>query len=338
MFCMKKILLCSILGLTLNIGVQAQLTVNTGINSTDLANLLTGFGVNINNVQINCNSNAYGEFNGVSEIPISHGLMMTTGYIDSALIGPNTQTNCGFDNLHVGDIDLTADAGAQTFNACVIEFDCIPQGDTLEFNFGFGSEEYPEYVGYGFNDIFAIYFSDSTNIAYNAALIPSTNIPVAINNVNHLTNSSYYIDNSAGQYIQFDGLTQNLHAFAVVVPGNTYHFKIAIADALDGIYDSGVLLEAFSFRSTPATFNIEEELAQSFIIYPIPANDHLQIQSKTNLPLESVVITDALGRIVLNENLQSTSTTIDISNLQHGLYMLTGYTTKGKFSQKIIIQ
>lgn len=335
---MKKFLSITFLSISFIVNVNAQLTVTTGLNNTDLSNLLSGLGVTISNVQVSCHANAYGEFSGTSEIPISHGLMMTTGYIDAVLLGPNNQAGYGTDNSYLGDADLTADAGVQTYNACVIQFDCIPQGDTLEFNFGFGSEEYPEYVGAGFNDIFAIYFSDTSNTPYNAALIPSTSIPVAINNVNNITNSSYYIDNSAGQYIQFDGLTQNLHAFAVVIPGNTYHFKIAIADAGDGVFDSGVLLEAFSFRSTPTTFNIEEELANSFMIYPIPANDHLQIQSKTNLPLESVVITDALGKVVLNENVQSTLAAINLSGLPNGLYMLTGYTEKGKFTQKIIVQ
>ena len=335
---MKKTILTIAFSIAFILGMKAQLTVTTGLNSSDLANLLTGFGVNITNVQINCNSSSYGEFSGTSEIPITHGLMMTTGSIDSVLLGPNNQSGYGTDNLYLGDADLTADAGIQTYNACVLEFDCIPLGDTLEFNFGFGSEEYPEYVGASFNDIFAIYFSDTSNIPYNAALIPGTSIPVAINNVNAITNSSYYIDNSAGQYIQFDGLTQNLNAFAVVIPGNTYHFKIAIADAGDAIFDSGVLLEAFSFSSTPTTFNISEELAASFMIYPIPANDHLQIQSKTNLMVESVVITDALGRVVVNENLNSTLSTIDVSYLKQGLYILTGYTNQGKFTQKIMIE
>jgi hypothetical protein len=335
---MKKLWLSSFLGCCLVIGAQAQLTVNTGINNADLANLLTGFGVNITNVQINCNPGSYGEFSGVSEIPINHGLMMTTGYIDTALLGPNNQFNCGSDNTFAGDIDLTNDAGTTTYNACVIEFDCTPLGDTLEFNFGFGSEEYPEYVGTNFNDIFAIYFSDTSGVTYNAALVPMTTIPVSINNVNHLTNSAYYIDNSAGQYIEFDGLTQNLHAFAVVIPGNTYHFKIAIADAGDAIYDSGVLLEAFSFRSMPVAFNVEETLSKTFALFPVPATDRLQIQSKSNLPLESVAITNALGQIMLTQNIQSTAATLDLSGFTQGIYMVTCYTTQGKFTQKIMVQ
>jgi hypothetical protein len=335
---MKKIIVILAASLLANINTNAQLTVTTGLDTTQLSNLLTGLGVTITNININCHPNAYGEFSGTSEIPITHGLMMTTGIIDTVILGMNNQTGYGTDNTYMGDADLAADAGAQTYNACVLEFDCIPQGDTLEFNFGFGSEEYPEYVGAAFNDIFAIYFTDTNNVTYNAALIPGTSIPVAINFVNHINNSTYYIDNSAGQYIQFDGITQNLHAFAVVAPGSSYHFKIAIADGSDAIYDSGVLLEAFSFRSTPLIFNVEEELSNSFAIYPVPVNDYIQIRSKTDLPIESILITDALGRIVLNENIQSTNTTLDVSSFKTGIYFLTGFTTKGKFTKKFIVQ
>lgn len=313
-----------------------QLTVTTGLSTIQLENLLTGLGVTISNVNINCHPNAYGEFSGTSEIPINHGLMMTTGYVDTVLLGPNNSTNAGSDNSYMGDVDLTNDAGVQTYNACVIEFDCVPAGDTLEFNFGFGSEEYPEYVGSSFNDIFAIYFSDTSGTTTNSALIPGTAIPVSINNVSHLTNPGYYIDNSTGMHIQFDGLTQNLTAFAVVVPGDTYHFKIAIADAGDGIFDSGVLLEAFSFRSTPANFNVEENLYNAFSIYPNPVDDYISIQPLTNLPAECITIMDASGRVIRLFKNAATNNSFDISGLPQGLYLIRIETENGGCTKKII--
>ena len=321
-----------------SLSLQAQLTVNTGLTTAQLAPLLTGFGVSITNVQINCNPGSYGEFSGNSEIPITHGLMLSTGYIHD-ITGPNTADNTSGDNAYGSDFSLNNEvAPAQTYNACVIEFDCIPQGDTLMFNFGFGSEEYPEYVGSEFNDVFAIYCTDTSGNTTNVALIPNTSLPVSINNVNHLNHQAYYINNSAGQYIGFDGLTQNLQAFAVVVPGSVYHFKIAVADVSDAIYDSGVLLEAFSFRSIPVPASVEEVLSTSFAIYPIPADDYIQLRSKTGLPAESIAITDAWGRTVLNQNIQSTSAMIDVSTLTQGMYILTTYTAQGKFSKKISIR
>lgn len=335
---MKKIILTIIASVVI-ISSNGQLTVTTGLDSVQLGNLLTGLGVTITNVHINCHPDAYGEFSGTSEIPITHGLMLNTGAIDTGIIGPNNASGYSGVTGYPGDATLSGEIGwTPTFDACVLEFDCVPSGDTLEFNFGFGSEEYPEYVGASFNDIFGIYMNDSISAPINIAYIPGTGSPVCIDSVNMMLNSSYYIDNSAGVNIQYDGITQNLHAFAVVNPGSTYHFKIAIADVSDAIYDSGVLLEAFSFRSTPVVFNIEEELNNSFILYPVPANDYLQIRSKTNIPVETIVITDALGKEVLNQNIQSANANVDLSYLEKGIYVITGYTTQGKFTKKIVKQ
>jgi outer membrane protein OmpA-like peptidoglycan-associated protein len=48
---------------------------------------------------------------------------------------------------------------------------------------------------------------------------------------------------------QYDGFTKVLMAKAKVTPEKKYHFKIAIADVHDRFYDSGVLLNAHSFKS-----------------------------------------------------------------------------------------
>jgi len=56
------------------------------------------------------------------------------------------------------DLSVLA-AGFQTFDASILEFDFIPQSDTLKFNYIFGSEEYPEYVNSGYNDVFGFFIS-----------------------------------------------------------------------------------------------------------------------------------------------------------------------------------
>lgn len=47
---------------------------------------------------------------------------------------------------------------------------------------------------------------------------------------------------SNNQYIQWDGYTVKIQAKAVVQCGQTYHFKLAVADARDESYDSGVMI------------------------------------------------------------------------------------------------
>jgi gliding motility-associated-like protein len=60
------------------------------------------------------------------------------------------------------------------------------------------------------------------------------------------TNSPY---NSDPFYIQYDGFTKPIEAVAKVQCGQTYHLIIAIADVGDGIFDSGIFLEANSLSS-----------------------------------------------------------------------------------------
>lgn len=56
--------------------------------------------------------------------------------------------------------------------------------------------------------------------------------------------------------IQFDGFTKMLTAKAILIPEKKYHFKIAIADVNDKIFDSAVILKAHSFKSFDQFGNI----------------------------------------------------------------------------------
>ncbi|PLX13415.1 MAG: hypothetical protein C0594_01210 [Marinilabiliales bacterium] len=158
-----------------------------------------------------------------------------------------------------GDTDLdNILVGFTTNDAAVLEFDFVPQSDSLSFRYIFGSEEYPEWVNSSFNDVFAFLLTGpnpagGTYNNTNIALIPGTTLPVAIDNINDVTPSypQYYIDNQNGTNIVMDGITTVLTARAPdgVVPCETYHIKLAVADAGDNSYDSAVLLEAGSFTS-----------------------------------------------------------------------------------------
>lgn len=76
----------------------------------------------------------------------------------------------------------------------------------------------------------------------NIAKIPGTNLPVTINTLNQYLNTQFFVDNQGGQSIQYDAFTVPLSATVAVQPGQTYHVRIAIADAGDHIFDSGVFL------------------------------------------------------------------------------------------------
>jgi gliding motility-associated-like protein len=246
----------------------AQLTVGTTMTAQQLVqNILVGTGVTVSNVTYSGDAEAIGNFTtgtAPTNLGISSGIIMSTGIVDGngsflgqPSIGSAASNQVSTNNGTGSDPDLAAlIPGCSIFDAAVLEFDFIPLSDTIKFNYVFGSEEYPEFVSTGFNDVFG-FFVTGPNPAggnytgKNIALIPGTNTPVSIDNVNNVTpsNPQYYIDNTNGTTIVYDGFTTVLTAWCKVIPCLTYHIKIAIGDAGDAVYDSGVFLQANSFSS-----------------------------------------------------------------------------------------
>lgn len=247
---------------------ECQLQVTSNVPAVSVVqNVLLGPGVTASNITFTGNPAQLGTFIGTScFLGLDSGMVMTTGAVTNAL-GPNNQSGITTNFNGPGDNDLWMASGsglALSYDAAVLQFDFVPTGDSLSFRFVFASDEYLEYLGGGINDVFGFFLSGPgisgpySNNAANIALLPGTSIPVTINNVNDVSNSSYYINNGDGsnapyngdaRYIQFDGLTTVLTANANVICGETYHIKIAICDISDWIVDSGVFLEAGSFRS-----------------------------------------------------------------------------------------
>ncbi len=228
----------------------AQLTVASGLNATALAQLLAGPGITISNATMTGAPDAAGSFNGsASNIGMASGILLCTGPVTLAP-GPNNSGSAGTDNGQPGNAQLNGLAQAQTFNAFVLEFDFIPLSNTIEFQYVFGSEEYPEWVNSGFNDAFAFFIS-GPGIAgqQNIAVVPGTAIPVTINNINGGSFPQYYVNNAGGATIQYDGFTTVLTATSIVQACQTYHLQLMIADGGDGVWDSGVFLEEGSLTS-----------------------------------------------------------------------------------------
>jgi PKD repeat protein len=249
-----------------------SITVNQATTNPEIQayveNVLLGSCVTASNITYTGTPTAAGTFDGNgTALGLNSGLLFTSGQANLA-VGPDNANTVGFGNGGGGDPDLTVLAGGfLTYDVAILEFDFVPQSDTLRFNYIFGSEEYPEYVHSGYNDVFGFFLSGPgisgpfLGGAENIALIPGTAMPVAIDNINNgysntepstgpCDNCAYYVDNSSGPAVQYDGHTTVLTAEAVVVPCQTYHIKIAIADAGDGALDSGVFLEEGSFSAS----------------------------------------------------------------------------------------
>ena len=186
--------------------------------------------------------------------------------------GANTGTltnNNGVTTPDPSDPDLAAIGTATMNNECILEFDFIPSGDTIVFNYIFASEEYHFYSTSNFNDGFGFFISGPgftgpyTNGGENIAIIPGTTLPVTMNNLNNgsanagpCTNCAFLTDNTGGADVQYDAHTTTMQASASVQCGQTYHIKLAIADAGDTSLDSGVFLQANSFSSNGADISI----------------------------------------------------------------------------------
>jgi len=240
--------------------------------------ILLGQGVLVGNVQYRGAPHAIAKFEDFSDVTaIRQGIILTSGN-SFYLKGPNRSTFKGWASGTMGDADLNSITAGKTFDAAVLEFDFVTTSENLSFRYVFGSEEYQEYVGSKYNDVFAFFINGPGLDNVNLARIPNTEIPITINNVNHKKNKKYFRDNDfksnydrfiwdersekvvENKYfgknknlpkydIQYDGFTVLLTASCQVIPGQIYHIKLAVADVSDGILDSGVLLDGGSFHS-----------------------------------------------------------------------------------------
>lgn len=251
---------------------RAQVNVVANQTANALAMKLVGNGVQVFNATLVCPTNANGIFTVVtSNLGLDSGIVLTSGQAATVgatqgINGPNTGAGPSAANGAPGDADLnTVLSNITTFDACKLEFDFLPAGDTVKFDYIFASTEYQSFSCSSFNDVFGFFISGpgiTGNV--NIAKIPGTTIPITVNSTTGVpTNpgplctgmgpgspfSQYYVNNAAGATITYRGFTTIFTAIAAVTPCSTYHLKLAIADASDGILDSGVFLKAGSLTS-----------------------------------------------------------------------------------------
>ncbi|MBL7883242.1 MAG: SprB repeat-containing protein, partial [Bacteroidia bacterium] len=267
--------------------VKAQLTITPGGGAAAVISAIGGPGLTISNVTINCAAVSYGTYNnggaGGLGAAMTNGLVLTTGTA-TQINGPGTNQNDDFTGVCVGsssnDPQLVSVVGAGTAinDACIIEFDVVPQCNTLSIRFVFGSDEYTNWVSQGFNDGFGFWVSgpnpgggNYTN--YNMATLPNGTV-VSIDNVNTTSNAAFFVNNNAGGSANhFDGFTTVLTPTMNVTPCATYHFKLAIADAQDCAMDSGVMIDVIqcvspwtvATSSTPAACGVNNGSATATV-------------------------------------------------------------------------
>jgi hypothetical protein len=360
---MKKILL-SILLLFVGFSVHPQLTVTTTETPQQLViNTFAGPNVTISNIKFNgTESNALAirdqvaRFsNGDAGIGAGQGLLLATGKAIVAA-GPNNAsgaTNATSAPIS-GDSDLALIADNTIRNVCIIEFDFIPTGNTVLFEYIFASEEYPEFTNSSFNDAFGLFLSGPgisgpfSNGAINIATIPGTAAPVTINNLNNgISNNGpceycqYYVNNGTGSNpilnpeVQYDGLSTEFTASGPVTTGQTHHLKFAIANVGDNALDSAIFLTAGSLRA--ATLGNESFATEKVKMYPNPATDFIHIKATDDI--SKITIYDVQGRALLQTITSGTDIELNTQSLSTGTYIVEFVMDNyEKITQKLVIR
>jgi outer membrane protein OmpA-like peptidoglycan-associated protein len=166
-----------------------------------LYHILDTNNVKIANIKYKGLKSSIGQFNfDVNAFEIKNGIALSSGNLGSIKGGNKTPGTSGlaWDNRFrfKGDRDLGKLSKGKVCDQAFIEFDFIPLENEVKFNYIFASEEYKEYVGSRFNDVFGFIITGENNFFRNIAIIPQKTDPVAINNVNHLRNTQYFINNA----------------------------------------------------------------------------------------------------------------------------------------------
>ena len=220
----------------------------------DISNITYSTGTNFDDVD------GIGFFSEPSEnFEFRQGIILSSGNAGLGT-GPNQSIGGASSGIFgwPGDEDLTSllSPGEETLNATVIEFDFVPISNNISFRFIMASEEYDQsFFECSFSDVFGFFLTDQEGVTTNLAVLPNTDTPILVTNV-HLANDTCDAENPQyfDQYvpegappIAYDGYTVPFIAQSEVVPGQTYHIKLAVADAGDSSLDTAVYLEGGSF-------------------------------------------------------------------------------------------
>lgn len=304
--------------LTTAFAAEAQLQMQTLTIQEYVQDVLLGSGVAATNITFTGCPQQIGYITGGNSIGlgIDGGIALSTDVVAN-IADPASNSFLDGTCQVAGDVDLLSIANSvppligQTFSVgsvndvAILEFDFVPTGDTLRFNYVFGSDEYLTWVNSSYNDIFAFLLSGPglsgpyaapagfPGGAVNIAQLPNTNppLPITISSVNNVLNSSYYIDNPNNVGIYLNGYTVTLEAWSLVQCGETYHIKLAIADGNDTSLESAVILEEGSFSSNavvdvnlslnaggPNQETLFEDCGEATLTFTRPAISDLSVQ------------------------------------------------------------
>lgn len=268
---------------------------NSGLNNNPthlISNVLIGDGVTVTSVNfIGDTSSQFGVFKDLNKsiIGLDSGIVISTGDVreiqKNFTGGLNPAPNITDNDLLTIANSVPALIGlvppftvTNVNNVAAIEFDFVPQSDSVEFRFVFGSEEYPLYINgtpinngfinQQYNDVFGFFISGPgitgpysspakfPGGSQNVALVPNSNppLPITVSSVHNGTptisplNSQFFVPGDSA-LVELNGFTIPLSAKLNLSACDTFHIRLAIGDGEDQSLNSAVFIEARSFNS-----------------------------------------------------------------------------------------
>lgn len=249
--------------------------------------LMPNSGINVKRVNYIGSKQSVAQFlTETQSMPVKQGIVLCTGKAKD-VDGPNIKEGSGEAVFGRENKIFEPYATGETWDAAILEFDFYANTSQVSFEYVFGSEEYPEFVNKGVNDVFVFLISPkNSDKSKNIALVPNTNLPVSVDNINKYKNKQWFVENMPWRIYkkgdkgyetkkcaktndenieykneqlelsytcQYDGFTKLLTATADVKPYRLYTLTLAIADVGDNLYDSGVFIKSQSLKSSGDT-------------------------------------------------------------------------------------
>ena len=93
---------------------------------------------------------------------------------------------------------------------------------------------------------------------------------------------------------------------------------------------------SFSYSDIVSVQNCKNKIALEFDVFPNPANDILAVSVNIVSQNCNLIITNSIGEIVIEKNIETSESVIDLSMLSAGIYCVRVISAEGLFTKKLI--
>jgi len=275
---MKHILILIAIASGLPINVFSQYAVLDNRTASQMIENLVGENVTVLNPTMDCLPLGNATYKGEGLPGVDSGVALSYSNVKSILTGEGSVILLPYENyFYRRDEDINniyrswgTDTLINNFHSCKLEFDLIPNTDTVKINYvikqgvmagNFNVWHYQSFIRPGCrpaSDLFVILVSGGTEDynKKNFAVIPGTEIPVNYFTVKVLQADSYtwcrdglmedwagvpFIEyfqdlhdvlDSASMFFNYGGIVSPLEAIIPTTPCDTYHVKLALGKAV----------------------------------------------------------------------------------------------------------